>query len=205
MGLFGNFENSQAQSTQLSEIESDRYSRMVSYLVCLTEFISDYGMSIEKLKELYNNDLKSVSSSHKREFPDSRTIDNCIKVVSGEFNNIVSDEDKPIYDMITMIVSKYNLKDINQVVAKLNELDNNSDIMYRLINNINSINPGVVTDEQSLMTYISELIKNNANFASVQQNSQTLFTNLNATLNENALLKAQNEQLKQRLASLGVC
>lgn len=186
-------------SNQVASSDEERYARMVSYLVCLRELI-EKGITISKLKEM--NDAKAFRNfKNYAEFPDSDIIDKCIEIVSSDMSVVTSAEDKLLYDVITTIIQKYNLADMHQLIVKLKEFENNSDAMYTLANSINNVIPNQITDTQSLVTYVTELVKN---AASVQNNANNMFLNFNAALNENAILKAQIQNYKQQLANLGV-
>lgn len=191
--------SNQVATQAVNNVEGERYARIASHLLCLKQFI-EKGFTISKLKEM--NDTNAFRNfKNYTEFPDSDIIDKCIKTVSSDISVATSVEDKLLYDAISAIIQKYNLADMNQLIAKLKEFEMNSDAMYTLTNSINSIIPNQITDTQSLITYISELIKNTA---SIQNNANNLFVNLNAALNENAILKAQIQNYKQQLANLGI-
>lgn len=197
--LSSNFE---AQQNIKRNLESEKYAKMVSLLVCIRELIEN-GFSISKLKEMY--DAKEVCRfSNSSSFPDSKTITKCIDVISSDVSNIVSSDDKVLYDYIGVIINKYNLSDMNHLINKLNELMTNTDVINQLINDINTAYQcQKVSDINSLITFVRELVNNMASYSTLQNNNNALFTNLNATLAENASLKAENEQLKQRLIALG--
>ena len=201
MALFVNSTNEvETQPQVTSNTMEDKYSDMVSLLICIRKLIEEDGISISKLKEMNNsNVIRNFSNSSR--FPDSRTIDRCIEVIGSDIGTATSTEDKLLYDAMTAIIQKYNLADMNQLIAKLKEFEMNSDAMYTLANSINNVIPNQITDTQSLVTYVTELVKNTA---SVQNNANNLFLNLNAALNENATLKAQIQSYKQQLANLGV-
>lgn len=197
MALFVN--SNQVATQAVNNVEEERYSKMVSLLVCLRELIES-GITIAKLKEM--NDTNVIRNFKNRsEFPDSKTITNCIETVGSDASIVTSTEDKLLYDAMTAIIQKYNLADMNQLIAKLKEFEMNSDAMYTIANSINNVTPNQITDTQSLITYVTELVKNTT---SVQNNANNLFLNLNAALNENATLKAQIQSYKQQLANLGV-
>ena len=197
--LSSNFE---AQQDIKRNLESEKYAEMVSLLVCIRKLIEN-GFSISKLKEMY--DARTVCSFNNSScFPDSKTITNCIDVISSDISNIVSSDDKVLYDHIGIIINKYNLSDMNHLINKLNELMTNTDVINQLINDINTAYQcQKVSDINSLITFVRELVNNMASYSTLQNNNNALFTNLNATLAENASLKAENEQLKQRLIALG--
>ena len=78
------------------------------------------------------------------------------------------------------------------------------DIINQLINNINTAYNCQRVDINSLSTFVSELVNNMANYTAMQNNSSQMFINLNNTLNENAILKTENEQLKRQLANINM-
>lgn len=200
MALFVNFNQTAAQQhvTNNNTVE-DKYSDMVYLLNCVRRHIED-GVTISKLKEM--NDSNAICKfNNSSRFPDSRTIDKCIGVISSDIGMTTFTEDKLLYDAMNEVIKKYGLKDMNQLIAKLKEFEMNSDAMYNLANLINSVVPNQITDTQSLVTYVTELVKNTA---SVQNNANSMFLNLNAAINENAVLKAQIQNYKQQLTSLGV-
>lgn len=200
MALFVNSNQTAAQQHVVNNntIE-DKYSNMVYLLNCVRRHIED-GVTISKLKEM--NDSNAICKfNNGSRFPDSRTIDKCIGVISSDIGMTTFTEDKLLYDAMNEVIKKYGLKDMNQLIAKLKEFEMNSDAMYNLANLINSVVPNQITDTQSLVTYVTELVKNTA---SVQNNANSMFLNLNAAINENAVLKAQIQNYKQQLTSLGV-
>ena len=128
-----------------------------------------------------------------------------IESLKAEFEkvNVESSEDKMVYDILQIITNKYNLANVNELVTKLNNLINIDDTVCAIANNINtSYNNQIVTDIQSFSTFISNLINSMASYSTMQNNANNLFVNFNALANENALLKAENEQLKQKISEL---
>lgn len=193
IGLFNNNSN--------PKLNEEGYSEMVSHLCCLRQYIQDQGFSILDLISLYNNNLNGVID--KQKFFSQKTFENAINCVKSEFDKIESSEDKPIWDELNEIVKKYNLTNPEQLIQKVKELRCADEVINQLITNINSVCPNQIKDANSLVIFVSELVKQHANLSSIQQDNNMMFTNLNATLNENAILKAQNEQMRQMLRQLG--
>ena len=190
------FEGNQS-TTSLSKESYESYRDLNYFLTFATDLI-DKGYTINKLLDLYDKHLVDEGGS----FLVRQSLERRLKILFNQLNNIELEEDKIIEYNLKKIIDKYNLADINQLANKINELISKDDIIINLINKINTAYGCQKVDINSFSTFIIELVNNMAAYASQSSNNQ-MFVNLNNMMNENASLKAENEQLKIQLASLG--
>lgn len=192
-----NLEDQELLSSCTKEREHTDLITIVRVLLSLVDKIED-GYTFQKINELNEKNAFTGISSQNTMRQTINTIVN--DAISFKGNSNDDAEDKLLYDAMDVIIKKYNLSDMNQLIAKLKEFEMSFETIQTLANLINSVVPNQITDIQSLVTYVTELIRN---VTSAQANANNMFTNLNAVLNENALLKAQIQNYKQQLASLG--
>ena len=186
------------QSTASLSKESYESYRDLNYFLTFATDLIDKGYTITKLLDLYDKHLVDEGGS----FLVRQSLERRLKILFNQLNNIELEEDKIIEYNLKKIIDKYNLADINQLANKINELISKDDIIINLINKINTAYGCQKVDINSFSTFIIELVNNMAAYAS-QSNNNQMFVNLNNMMNENASLKAENEQLKIQLASLG--
>ena len=186
------------QSTVSLSKESYESYRDLNYFLTFATDLIDKGYTINKLLDLYDKRLVDEGGS----FLVRQSLERRLKILFNQLNNIELEEDKIIEYNLKKIIDKYNLADINQLANKINELISKDDIIINLINKINTAYGCRKVDINSFSTFIIELVNNMAAYASQSSNNQ-MFVNLNNMMNENASLKAENEQLKMQLASLG--
>lgn len=170
--------------------ETRLYDEMVSCLVGLKQLI-DKGITITSLREKNNRN----EFAGNRRFPNQSIISKCIEAVGNDIYT-TSPEENALYDELDKIVDKYKLHDMNELINKFNELIVKDECLKTITNNVNAIAPNTISDTATLITYISELVKS---FASFKQNSNSAFINVSALMNENAMLKAQLQNLQQQI------
>lgn len=195
------FNNNRALSNSLDETEKENYNHFAILLNLVGKLLSK-GCTISKLYNLY--DVHLIDEGGK--FPAKSILKRNIDRISKYFREDIpkSAEEIEICNILDKVIKKYNLNDVNQLNNKINELMTKEDIINQLINNINTAYNCQRVDINSLSTFVSELVNNMANYTAMQNNSSQMFINLNNTLNENAILKTENEQLKRQLANINM-
>ena len=183
---------------------NENYARLAGAISTVCNCL-DMGLSLGELYELCENNFRGVYNTER--YPGNpRTVKEFIEKLKNAFDSLMnsSSDEKIIRDKLEEIIKKYNLADANQLVNLINEFMIENDIITQLINNINTAYKCQRVNVNSLSTFVSELVNNMANYTAMQNNSSQMFINLNNTLNENAILKTENEQLKRQLANINM-
>lgn len=135
---------------------SENYERLAT----LIDSISYEFKEGHSIVELYNACINKKLSELPRNgliYPDTKEK---IEYVKTEFYKLnITETDNALHEM----TEKYNLKTDRQVADKIRQLCDSDDPQKKLFNNlsgiINTFYPDTVTDEQSLLLFIFDLIK----------------------------------------------
>lgn len=127
----------------------------------LNAMIRNNNLYIDKIYEdLTKGTFKIPTIPNHTVTDDPKHIINSINFLKNEFDKLnITETDNALHEM----TEKYNLKTDRQVADKIRQLCDSDDPQKKLFNNlsgiINTFYPDTVTDEQSLLLFIFDLIK----------------------------------------------
>lgn len=165
----------------------EKLSNLSYSINCLIGDVRNGASILEMYEICKNNGNKDINPIGRADI-----MKESIEKLKKEFDNIVTDDEIEIDNILTEFSKRHNLSDCTQFVEKLKEAIGALDTVDVIVNTINTAFPSNnINDAKQLVAFISELVNRVSNMQSVQNNANAMFTNFNAILAENATLKAQ--------------
>lgn len=168
----------------------ENYANLASCIGNIGNYI-DKGLSLSELYESAKMGFSNMPNPANYGYP-ATIIKSILESMKSDMDGIVLEGDKRMMDTMASIASTFNLTDENQLANKIVEGCNALLILENLKNYINGNIPVQVTNTSELVEYLNHMLTTNASIHS------GAFMDINAIVQENAMLKYKLSMLEQK-------